>query len=81
MNGAFENAGAVKRLNIYKSSAELLLPPTDNFLGVNSSFEVHVPDGSNYISDYNWSENVKTVPIVQDLRVVSDALKDVKNEK
>jgi hypothetical protein len=81
MNGAFANAGTVKRLNIYKSSAELLLPPTDNFLGVNSSFEVHVPDGSNYISDYNWSENVKTVPIVQDLRVVSDALKDVKNEE
>lgn len=68
MNGAFKNASSVKRLDIYMAAAERLLPPTDNFVGASVGFEVHTPDSSNYISDYNWSETVKTVPIIQDLK-------------
>ena len=68
MNGAFENAGTVSALKIYYPSAERLAPPTDNFSGVAGDFAVYVTDGSNYKSDYNWSENVKAVDIIPNLK-------------
>ncbi len=66
-NGAFAGAGSVTRLEIYFPDAQRILPPTDNFSGAADGFSVHAPSGSNYKADYNWSENVKEVPIVEDL--------------
>ena len=63
MNGAFEGAESLQRLEIYYENAEDIFPPTDNFSGVGSGFAVLVKDGSNYLTDYNWSENVKLVEI------------------
>lgn len=64
MNGAFEGADSVKALKIKYATAENIFPPTDNFSGAAQDFVIYVPDGSDYTSDYNWSENVKLVEIV-----------------
>ena len=64
MNGAFADAESVKLISIKYASAEDIFPPTDNFSGASRELVIHVPDGSNYSSDYNWSENVKLVDII-----------------
>jgi vacuolar-type H+-ATPase subunit F/Vma7 len=64
MNGAFTDAESVEIIAIKYATAEDIFPPTDNFAGASRELVIHVPDGSNYSSDYNWSENVKLVDIV-----------------
>lgn len=63
MNGAFLDSG-LRRLDIHVENAECILPPVA-FTGVAQSFTVHVPDGSNYTTDYYWSQ--VSVRIVADL--------------
>lgn len=64
MNGAFSDAESVELISIKYATAEDIFPPTDNFSGASDGLVIHVPDGSNYVSDYNWSENVKLVDII-----------------
>jgi len=64
MNKAFIGAGSLKRLNILISDATRILPPS-SFAGCRQGFEVHVPKGSAYATDYFWSQI--RVTIVSDL--------------
>ena len=63
MNGAFRDSG-IKRLDLHIYAAETILPPT-SFSGTAQGFEVHVPKGSSYTTDYYWSQVKLT--IVEDL--------------
>lgn len=53
-NGAFTGASAFSELYLYERDAQKILPPT-GFYGVAASFRVHVPSGSLYAENYNWS--------------------------
>lgn len=54
-NGAFTGAGTLTDLWLYESDATAVIPPS-GFYGVAASFRVHVPTGSFYAEDYNWSQ-------------------------
>ena len=53
-NGAFADASTLKDLSIYKPEAGAIMPPVD-FFGVHPEFAVHVPVGSSYADNYDWS--------------------------
>ena len=54
-NGAFLGASALKDLYIYKTSGDDIAPPA-SFAGVNKSFTVHIPKGTDFPYHYYWSE-------------------------
>ncbi len=53
-NGAFRGAATLTDLWLYESDATAVIPPS-GFHGVADAFRVHVPTGSFYAEDYNWS--------------------------
>ena len=59
-NGAFVGASSVKDLSIYKINAADIMPPVD-FYGVHPDFAVHVPVGSSYGDNYDWSNKAEYV--------------------
>lgn len=59
-NGAFVGASTVKNLSVYKTNAGDIMPPVD-FFGVHPDFAVHVPVGSSYSDNYDWSNKAKYV--------------------
>ncbi len=65
MNGAFKGAGMLTRINLYIENCEAVLPPS-NFHGAASNFELHVPETSDYRTDYFWSQI--SVTIIADLK-------------
>ena len=59
-NGAFVGASTVKDLSVYKTNAGDIMPPAD-FYGVHPDFKVHVPIGSSYSDNYDWSNKADYV--------------------
>ena len=59
-NGAFVGASGVKDLSVYKMNASDVMPPVD-FFGVHPDFKVHVPVGSSYADNYDWSNKAEYV--------------------
>ncbi len=59
-DGALSGAVELRALSIYKMSARDIMPPSF-FSGVHPSFKVHVPVGSDYSSDYDWSGKAEFV--------------------
>ena len=59
-NGAFFGASNLKGLWVHKMSARDIMPPVD-FSGVHPSFVIHVPRGSAYADDYDWSNKATYV--------------------
>lgn len=59
-NGAFVGASTVKDLSVYKTNAGDIMPPVD-FFGVHPDFAVHVPVGSSYSDNYDWSNKAEYV--------------------
>ena len=59
-NGAFFGAATVKDLSVYKTDAGEIMPPVD-FYGVHPDFVVHVPVGSSYSDNYDWSNKARYV--------------------
>ena len=59
-NGAFFGASTVKDLSVYKTNAGDIMPPVD-FFGVHPDFAVHVPVGSSYSDNYDWSNKAEYV--------------------
>jgi hypothetical protein len=59
-NGAFVGASTVKDLSVYKMDATDIMPPVD-FYGVHPDFAVHVPVGSSYGDNYDWSNKARYV--------------------
>ena len=59
-NGAFVGASTVKDLSVYKTDAGDIMPPAD-FYGVHPDFKVHVPIGSSYSDNYDWSNKADYV--------------------
>ena len=59
-NGAFFGASTVKDLSVYKTSAGDIMPPAD-FSGVHPDFAVHVPVGTSYSDNYDWSNKANYV--------------------
>jgi hypothetical protein len=53
--GAFDGADKLEDLWIYYPTAEGILPPA-HFSGIEKNIVVHIPEDSNYASDYYWSE-------------------------
>ena len=54
-NGSFLGADALADIWIYYPVAEGILPPA-HFSGIEKNIVVHIPEDSNYDSDYYWSE-------------------------
>ena len=54
-NGAFLGTPALRDLYIYKTSGDDIAPPA-TFRGVNKSFTVHIPKGTDFPYHYYWSE-------------------------
>ncbi len=73
-NGAFSGAGSLRELYMYPEMAETVLPPA-SFVGVATGFTVHVPVGSNYTTDYYWSE--RGLNIEQDIIIEEEAASGV----
>ena len=59
-NGAFFGASTVKDLSVYKTNAGDIMPPVD-FAGVHPDFVVHVPVGTSYRDNYDWSNKAEYV--------------------
>ena len=59
-NGAFRAASTLKDLSVYKMNASDVMPPVD-FFGVHPDFKVHVPVGSSYGDNYDWSNKADYV--------------------
>ena len=59
-NDAFRGAATLKDLSVYKMNASDVMPPVD-FAGVNPDFKVHVPVGSSYGDNYDWSNKAEYV--------------------
>ena len=59
-NGAFFGASTVKDLSVYKTGAGDIMPPAD-FSGVHPDFAVHVPVGTSYSDNYDWSNKANYV--------------------
>jgi hypothetical protein len=59
-NDAFFGASTVKNLSVYKMNASDIMPPVD-FAGVHPDFKVHVPIGSSYGDNYDWSNKAEYV--------------------
>lgn len=59
-NGAFYGARSLKDLSIYVMNASDIMPPVD-FIGVHSDFAIHVPIGSSYGDNYDWSNKADYV--------------------
>ena len=59
-NGAFFGASTVKDLSVYKTDAGEIMPPAD-FSGVHPDFAVHVPKGTSYSDNYDWSNKAEYV--------------------
>ena len=59
-NGAFVGASSVKDLSVYKMNASDVMPPVD-FYGAHPDFKVHVPVGSSYGDNYDWSNKAEYV--------------------
>lgn len=53
--GAFNKANKLSDIWIYYPIAENILPPV-HFSGIEKNLTVHIPEDSNYASDYYWSE-------------------------
>ena len=59
-NGAFFGASGLRDLSVYVRDASAIMPPVD-FIGVHPSFAVHVPVGSSYGDNYDWSNKAQYV--------------------
>ena len=61
--GAFEGAGNLTDIYIYKKSGNDINPPS-SFAGASRSLRVHVPYDSDFISHYYWSERGLTFVVM-----------------
>ena len=59
--GAFEGAGKLTDIYIYKKSGNDINPPS-SFVGASHSLKIHVPSDSDFDTHYYWSE--RGVPII-----------------